>query len=84
VGVRDVDEWSGLNNVLVSHCQAIGRDPAEIRRSVHLPWPPDAEPDAMAGGAAAFAAAGVDLVVFSMRGPYEARLLEPLAVALAG
>jgi hypothetical protein len=70
--------------VLVSLCQAIGRDPAEIRRSVHLPWPPDAEPDAMAGGAAAFAAAGVDLVVFSMRGPYEARLLEPLAVALAG
>jgi F420-dependent oxidoreductase-like protein len=84
VGVRDVDEWSGLNNVLVSLCQAIGRDPAEIRRSVHLPWPPDAEPSAMAEGAANFAAAGVDLVVFSMRGPYEARLLEPLAAALAG
>jgi len=30
----------------------------------------------------AFAEAGVDLVIFSMRGPYEARLLEPLARAL--
>jgi len=29
-----------------------------------------------------FGAAGVDLVVFSMRGPYEARLLQPLADAL--
>jgi F420-dependent oxidoreductase-like protein len=84
VGVREVDEWSGLNNVLVSHCRAIGRDPAEIRRSVHLPWPPEAEPAAMAEAAAGFATGGVDLVVFSMRGPYEARLLEPLAAALAG
>ena len=43
------------------------------------PWPA-----AMAEAAAGFATVGVDLVVFSMRGPYEARLLEPLATALAG
>jgi F420-dependent oxidoreductase-like protein len=82
VGVRDVDEWTGLDNVLAAHCRAIGRDPAEIRRSVHLPWAPDAEPATLADRAASFTAAGVDLVVFSMRGPYEARLLEPLAAAL--
>ena len=34
--------------------------------------------------AAGFGDAGVDLVIFSMRGPYEARLLDPLAAALTG
>lgn len=42
----------------------------------------DADPDALADRARSFGAAGVDLVVFSMRGPYEARLLQPLADAL--
>ena len=79
----DPGAWTRLDAVLRDHCAAIGRDPAEIRRSVHLMWAADDDPAALADTAAGFAAAGVDLVIFSMRGPYDARLLEPLAGALA-
>lgn len=83
-GQPDPEAWARLNELLVARCDAIGRDHREIRRSVHLFWPADADPARLAESAAAFADAGVDLVIFSMRGPYEARLLEPLATALAG
>ena len=76
-------EWSALNDVLLGHCDAIGRDPRTIRRSIHMPWAADADPSKLADSAQPFFAAGVDLVIFSMRGPYEVRLLEPLAGALA-
>ncbi|HET9609408.1 MAG TPA: TIGR03560 family F420-dependent LLM class oxidoreductase [Acidimicrobiales bacterium] len=82
VRADDPAAWARLDAVLVEHCEAIGRDPAEIRRSVHVMWQAEDEPAALAERAAAFAAAGVDLVIFSMRGPYDARLLEPLAAAL--
>lgn len=82
VGAASPEEWRRASEVLDGHCAAIGRDPAAIRRSVHLMWPPEAPPAALAERAAAFAGAGVDLVIFSMRGPYEVRLLEPLAEAL--
>ena len=74
--------WKQLSDVLDQHCVAIGRDPATIRRSVHLMWPADADPNELADRARSFGAAGVGLVIFSMRGPYQARLLEPLADAL--
>jgi F420-dependent oxidoreductase-like protein len=80
---EDTGEWTRLDAVLREHCAAIGRDPAEIRRSVHLWWATDDDPAALADTAADLAAAGVDLVVFSMRAPYDARRLEPLAAALA-
>jgi hypothetical protein len=80
---EDPEAWTRLDGVLREHCATIGRDPGEIRRSVHLWWAADDDPEALADTAAAFAAAGVDLVIFSMRGPYDARLLEPLAAALA-
>lgn len=82
VRAEDPTAWKRLDAVLVEHCEAIGRDPASIRRSVHVMWQAEDEPVALAERAAAFAAAGVDLVIFSMRGPYDARLLEPLAAAL--
>jgi len=75
-------DWKRLDGVLVEHCEAIGRDPGEIRRSVHVFWAADDDPGVLADRAAAFGAAGVDLVIFSMRGPYDPRLLEPLAAAL--
>lgn len=76
------EDWVALNEVLIGHCQSIGRNPADIVRSVHLFWPADADPAKLADEAAAYHAAGVDLIIFSMRGPYEVRLLEPLAKAL--
>jgi len=76
------DNWKRLSRVLDEHCRAVGREPAGIRRSIHLMWPADADCRALADQARSFGEAGVDLVIFSMRGPYEARLLEPLARAL--
>ena len=75
-------QWKQASDVLDERCAAIGRNPAEIRRSVHLMWPEEAEPAAMAASAADYAAAGVDLVIFSMRAPYRVARLEPLATAL--
>ena len=63
--------WKATSDILDQRCAAIGRDPAEIRRSVHLMWPEEADPSAMAATAADYAAAGVDLVIFSMRAPYK-------------
>jgi alkanesulfonate monooxygenase SsuD/methylene tetrahydromethanopterin reductase-like flavin-dependent oxidoreductase (luciferase family) len=74
--------WKATSDILDQRCAAIGRDPAEIRRSVHLMWPEEADPNAMASTAADYAAAGVDLVIFSMRAPYRAARLEPLVNAL--
>jgi F420-dependent oxidoreductase-like protein len=82
-GQPDPVEWKGLNEVLISHCESIGRDHTAIKRSVHVMWPADAAPSEMAERAATFSSEGVDLVIFSMRGPYEVRLVEPLANALA-
>lgn len=47
-------------------------------------WNADAAPSEMADLAAAYGDVGVDLVIFSMRGPFDARLLAPLAEALGG
>ena len=82
VGLDDLATWKGLSSVLDAHCADLGRDPSTIRRSIHMMWQPDADPQQLAERAAMFGAAGVDLVIFSMRGPYEVRLLEPLANAL--
>ncbi len=75
--------WKATSNILDERCAAIGRDPTEIRRSVHLMWADDADPSAMAATAVDYAEAGVDLVIFSMRAPYRTTRLEPLASALA-
>ena len=80
--VPDPATWQRANETLLAHCAAVGRDEQEIRRSVHLFWEFDADVNALAERAAAFQAVGVDLVIFSMRGPYDARLVEPLANAL--
>ena len=65
--------WKATSDILDQRCAAIGRNPAEIRRSVHLMWPEEADPAAMAATAADYAAAGVDLVIFSMRAPVQGR-----------
>ena len=77
------EAWSELNEVLIGHCTDLGRDPTEIKRSIHMSWPVDADPAELAAEAQPFLAAGVDQVIFSMRGPYRASLLEPLAAELA-
>lgn len=75
-------DWKELDDVLRGHCDKVGRDQAEIARSVHLGLDPDADPAALAEKAETFFAAGVDIVVWSMRGPVDPARLAPLGVAL--
>lgn len=75
-------EWSELNEVLKEHCEAIGRDESEITRSAHLMLDPDVESTALAEQADSFFEAGLDIVVWSMRGDVDPNRLEPLANAL--
>jgi len=78
-----VDAWRALDEVLRGHCETVGRDQSEITRSVHLGFAPDDEPAALAALAAEFFEAGVDLVVWSMRGPVDPGRLAPLAAELS-
>lgn len=78
----DPAHWQRLDGVLRSHCDDLARDQSEITRSVHLGYGPDDDPSALAERAAEFFDAGVDVVVWSMRGPIEPSRLEPLARAM--
>ena len=40
----DAGQWKALSDVLDGECATIGRQPAEIRRSVHLMWEAAADP----------------------------------------
>jgi F420-dependent oxidoreductase-like protein len=75
-------EWSELDAVLRAHCDDVGRDQSEIRRSIHLGFDEERSPAAHAEEAEGFFAAGVDVVVWSMRGAIDPARLEPLAAAL--
>ena len=82
-GFGSLADWRDKNAALEGHCAAIGRDPSEIYRTLHIAWPAGADPSALADEAATLAAAGVDQVIFSMRGPYDAGEIEPLGAELA-
>jgi hypothetical protein len=69
--------------VLTDHCEAIDRDPTEITCSVHVGYARGDDPEALADAAAERFRVGVDVVVFSMRSPYDVSMIEPLAKALA-
>jgi F420-dependent oxidoreductase-like protein len=75
-------DWLELDEVLRGHCEAVGRDHAEITRSIHLGYDEDSEPAALAAKAETFFEVGVDVVVWSMRGAIDPARLAPLADAL--
>lgn len=76
-------DWLELDEVLRGHCEKVGRDQSEIARSVHLGFDEEAEPAELADKAQGFFEAGVDIVVWSMRGAMDAARLEPLASAVS-
>ena len=77
-------DWKELDDVLRSHCEKVGRDQSEIDRSIHLGFDPDVPDEDLAELAQTFFDAGVDIVVWSMRGPVVAARLAPFATALKG
>lgn len=80
---RDVPTWLGHRAVLVQRCAEVGRDPSEITCSVNLRLADRDGLGAFAEQAAAYAEAGADLVVVNFATPHDARLVEPVAEAVA-
>ena len=76
------EAWKAISDTLDQRCAEIGRDPAEIRRSVHLMWAEEDDPSAIVASARDYGAAGVDLLIFSMRAPYKVARVETLVKAL--
>ena len=76
-------DWKELDEVLRGHCNKVGRDQSEIARSVHLAFDPDVDNAELAAKANDFFDAGVDIIVWSMRGPVDPARLGPLAAALS-
>jgi len=76
-------DWLELDGVLRSHCDAVGRDQAEITRSIHLAFPETESPAALADRAFGFFEVGVDVVVWSMQGAVRPDRLAPLATAVS-
>ncbi|MGV1009413.1 MAG: TIGR03560 family F420-dependent LLM class oxidoreductase [Dermatophilaceae bacterium] len=78
-------EWGGLKSVLVEHCQAVGRDPAEIDCSVNVLVA--GQDDAAVGKAVELAAsyrdAGADIAVINLPHNAPATLLDRLASSLS-
>lgn len=80
---KDPADWKELDDVLRGHCADVGREETDITRSVHLGFADDDAPAALRDLADSFFDAGVDIVVWSMRGAVDAGRLEPLANALS-
>jgi F420-dependent oxidoreductase-like protein len=77
-----IADWPGISAVLDERCAEIGRDPGTIERSVNLRYDPAQPAGVIADQAAAFAAAGADIVVVGLPVPHTPALLEPIAEAL--
>jgi F420-dependent oxidoreductase-like protein len=78
-----VEEWERLNGVLAEHCEAVGRDPGEIRRSTHFRWPATLDVKELVESAHEYGVAGLDVAIVGMGQPYDPSRLEPLAEAIA-
>ncbi len=76
------EQFQHKRDILAEHCDAVGRDIAEIECSVQIALPANQPPEASATQAQALADAGVHTVIFSLRSPLDASIIEPLAKAL--
>lgn len=76
--------WSELEQILIGHCEDVGRDHKQITRTIHLGFPGEPDYGEMAAAAPPFFEAGVDVIIYSMRGPYKAAMIDALGEALRG
>lgn len=79
-GSDSAAEVAELSAVLDQHCADVGRDPAQIRRTVQLRWPGNAA--AAAGTAEEYAAVGVDDIVWIVIGDEAVAQAQQVAAAL--
>jgi F420-dependent oxidoreductase-like protein len=77
------DEFKHKNTVLDGHCAAIGRDPAEIARSVQLLANP-ADLSALRTTTQSYIKAGANHLILNLRDPYPEGIVQRLAEEVAG
>jgi F420-dependent oxidoreductase-like protein len=78
----DPETWRHKREVLEGHCAEVGRDPAEITCSAHVPVGPDDDPGMVMDQAGALFDAGVDVAILTLRPPFGAETVEKLAAAI--
>ena len=76
------DQFLKKNEILLTHCESVGRDSSLITRSVQITSGADQDPAEVADDAAALFAAGVDKVIFMLTTPYRAERVTALAKSL--
>ena len=76
------DQFIKKNEILLTHCESVGRDSSLITRSVQIIAGADQDPAQVADEAAALFAAGVDKVIFMLSTPYRAERVTALAKSL--
>jgi DNA-binding transcriptional LysR family regulator len=77
---RPPEEFARKRDILYQHCEDLGRDPAEILLSSHVPFTGDAQETT--AQAAALAEVGAGLGIATLPRPLDPEVLEPLATAL--
>ena len=78
-----VEEFARKRDVLFAHCQDIGRNPAEITLSSHIPLSADHDLGAVVDKVAALAGEQLGLAIVYLLPPLTPAVLTPLAEALA-
>jgi hypothetical protein len=73
-----VDQFRHKLAVLEEHCRAVGREFASIEKSVQLPVTYDDLPGYIAS-TREYIAAGANHIIFNLRWPYPAGIIERLA-----
>ncbi|MPZ53601.1 MAG: TIGR03560 family F420-dependent LLM class oxidoreductase [Acidimicrobiia bacterium] len=77
------DEWKQLYEVLLGHCEAVGRDPSEISCSSHFRVGADADPADVAKQASQLFDAGIDVAILVLAGPHDGASIDRLAGVLS-
>ncbi len=74
------EQFTRKRDVLHQHCADVGRDPAEILLSSHVPF--NGDPAQTAATAAALGELGLQLAIVTLAPPHTPTVLEPIAQAL--
>jgi alkanesulfonate monooxygenase SsuD/methylene tetrahydromethanopterin reductase-like flavin-dependent oxidoreductase (luciferase family) len=75
------EDWQRLSGILDEHCETVGRNPKEIRRSIQMMLHPavEGQVDEQLAKLPAFEEAGVEHVIMSFYQPPDSALLEKVA-----
>jgi len=77
------EAWLASKAILLEHCAAVGRDPAEIECSVNVQVPGDGDLGPALEKIAAYGEAGVDIIVLGLPNGAPLSILDDLASAVA-